>query len=288
MKTERRIVNEYVFLLGLDSLYREAIKKHERGELLDCARQLSRTLNVSPANEPVEGYYTEDEKLTEYFQMMRALQQVEKSRMDEIDSLPAFQRLLNVVSSPLYGQPQQHGMLLPVGRDSLSQALIITQPDWSVQNLTSAAYKIAHSIDDISLVGLAARIKNPIVLTALRESVVLYAETICYIEESPPVEYIWDVDEDLSKQARRFIEEFNSLFDEKLPAPEAAQAAIFWDANENNEILGRCVRLGQDETQTPILYYHWAIYSGEKGVAVKDFWNTEVWTSTRYRETLTT
>ena len=39
MRTDRRIVNNRVFLLGLDELYREAIKRHERDELLRSARE---------------------------------------------------------------------------------------------------------------------------------------------------------------------------------------------------------------------------------------------------------
>jgi hypothetical protein len=34
MKTERKIVNNCVFLLGLDETYRESMKQHERDELL--------------------------------------------------------------------------------------------------------------------------------------------------------------------------------------------------------------------------------------------------------------
>ena len=196
MEVERRVVNNYVFLLGLDNFYRNAIKVHERGELLDCALKVASALEVLPANGPVEGYYAEDEKLTEYFQNIRALQQVDENRTTEVAPLPEFRRLLDVVSSPIYGRPQQYNRLLPVGRDAFSQALIKTEDHWSVENLISAAFTSAHDQDDYSLVGLAARVKNPIVLTALRESVVLYAEEICIEEigEDPLFEYIWEVD----------------------------------------------------------------------------------------------
>ncbi len=286
MQVERRIVNNYIFLLGLDNLYREAIKQHERAELLDCARRVAAALQVTPSNGPVEGYYAEDDQLTEYFQFFRALQQVKDTRTSEVAALPEFQRLVDVSSSALYGQPQQHDKLLPVGRDALSQALIDTYPKWTVQNLTTAAYSAAHETDDISLVGLAARVKNPIVLTALRESVVLYAETVCIIEEPPPLKYVWDVDDELAKQARRFIDLFNSLFDEELPSPDQDQAERYWHACEDTEILGRCVRLGRDETQAPPKFYHWAICLKEKGLTVQEFWHPEIWTTDRYRQAL--
>ena len=45
---EWRVVNNRVFMLGLDGLYRKAMKRHEAGELLGCARQVARTLKVKP------------------------------------------------------------------------------------------------------------------------------------------------------------------------------------------------------------------------------------------------
>jgi hypothetical protein len=38
MATERRVVDDRNFLLGLDKLYRDAMQQFERGELLRCAR----------------------------------------------------------------------------------------------------------------------------------------------------------------------------------------------------------------------------------------------------------
>ena len=84
MSTERCIVDNRVFLLGLDELYREAMKQHERGELLSCARRVVATLHVAPTNVPAEGYYTEDQRLTEYFGLVRELQQVDESRTSEV------------------------------------------------------------------------------------------------------------------------------------------------------------------------------------------------------------
>ena len=139
MFTEKRVVDNRVFLLGLDKLYREAIKQHERGELLRCARRVAEVLHASPADVPVEGYYAEDEQLTEYFRLVRALQDVDEGATPSVDSLSEFQRLRAVTSAPLYGRPQYTGKLLPAGRDALSQALRDTFPNWTVASLTAAA-----------------------------------------------------------------------------------------------------------------------------------------------------
>jgi hypothetical protein len=288
MFNERRVVDNRVFLLGLDKLYRDAMKRHEGGELLMCARRVAEALRVAPADVPIEGYYAEDERLTEYFRLVRALQEVLEGERSSVDSLSEFQRLLDVTSAPLYGRPQYKGKLLPTGRDALSQALYDTFPNWTVASLTAAAYNRALEFDEISLVGLAARIKDAVVLTAVRESVVLYAEVVAGAAfNSPRPKYVWEVDKDLARQARRFIDTFNTLFGERLPPPDPSQAELYWHAYDDNKILGRCVRIGYDDSILPIRHYHWAIYrAADGGFAVHEFWNHELWTTTRYRSAL--
>ena len=46
-------------------------------------------LEVGPADVPVEGYYAQDERLTEYFRLMRTLQQLPDRRRGDVDALPA-------------------------------------------------------------------------------------------------------------------------------------------------------------------------------------------------------
>jgi hypothetical protein len=49
-------VDNRTFLLGLDELYRSAMKAREGTELLGCAEQVVNALGVVPAEVPVEGY----------------------------------------------------------------------------------------------------------------------------------------------------------------------------------------------------------------------------------------
>ena len=107
----RRIVDNRVFLIKLDFIYRELMKKHERDELLQCARETAKVLSVAPANVPIEGYYVEDEQLTEYFRLMRALQQLRNDRETEVDSVDGFKRLKQVTESGLYGPPAKDDSL---------------------------------------------------------------------------------------------------------------------------------------------------------------------------------
>jgi len=285
MVTERRVVDDRVLLLGLDSLYRGAMMRHERGELLTCARRVAMALRAKPASCPVEGYYAEDPGLTEYFRLIRTFQTVRESRTTEVSSLREFERLRTVVSSPLFGRPAHEGFLLPQGRDAMSEALIRTRPDWSVERLTAAARTAAYDMDDISLVGLAARIQDAVVLTALRESVVLYSEAIELVcAHQAQAHYVWNVDDDLAINAKRFVDTFNGLFGSELPTPEPERAEYYWTASMENTIYGRCVRLGHDHSGR---HYHWAIRGTDAPeFSVHEFWQPEIWTSSRYSTAL--
>lgn len=282
-----RVVDDRVFILGLDKLYRDAMKAHERAELLACARRVMSALHLKPATVPVEGYYAEEPALTEYFLGMRTLQGVSAAKRPVVHAMPEFRRLVEVTSAPLFGESVNEGALLPTGRDPLSQALSETMPDWTLARLVGVAHEIATRTDDISLVGLAARTKDAVVLTATRESMVLYAQVLAggRFQDSP--RYEWQVDPALEEAARRFVAVFNTLFNESLPAPEASQAKVFWSAAQLNHLHGRCVRLGYNDATTPAQHYHWAIRTrGDGTLVAHEFWNPEIWTTERFRDSL--
>jgi len=282
------VVDDRVFMLGLDELYRNAMKSFEVQTLLPCARAVAKKLRMRPADVPVEGYYYETPKLKEYFRLMRGLQEVDEDRETKVGASREFQLLWEVTSSPLYGRPKRKGKLLPVGRDPLSQALRDTRPDWSLERLVKAAYEVALERDDYSLVGLAARLQDAVVLTAVRESVVLYAEVATLgVHMEPEFEYQWRVDGALADAANRFIETFNRFVPGALPMAEAANAEEYFKAYTDNEIIGRCVRIGRTPDGTR--HYHWAIAVERfppEGfeLSVDEFWDKELWTTKQYRE----
>jgi hypothetical protein len=278
------VVTDRAFLLGLDELYRTAMKVHERGELRACARRVAEELDLEPENVPVEGYYTEDADLASYFLLIRALQAVPLERESEVQALPQFRRLLDVTSSPIFGPPiREH--LLPVGRDPLSAALKdATSPrEWTVPLLTVAAARKAQETDDYSLVGLACHTKDAVLIAALRESVVLYAEAVTIGSMTWP-QFEWQVSPELSARVQRFVDTFNTLFGRELPPPTPQYAHAFAAGTDETRILGRCVRLGQTDPPEP-QYYHWAIAPEPGGqLTVDDFWAPELWTTERYRK----
>ena len=86
MAKEKRIIDNQVFLLGLDEIYRKKMKIYEKGELLTAARQIIDELRVPIEEVPIEGYYHEDENLTEYFRLMKTLQFTSITREKDIKS----------------------------------------------------------------------------------------------------------------------------------------------------------------------------------------------------------
>lgn len=289
MRTTTVVVDNRTFLLGLDELYRERMKQNERGELLACARAVCSAIGVSPHTAPVEGYYAEDPALTEYFRHMRVLQDVSDDVRPRLEHLPQFQRLLSVTSAGIFGVPQFRRKLLPAGLDPMSRALESTFSLWSVDSLTTEAHRTALASEDFSLVGLAALAKDPQLLAALRETSVLYA--LVAIGAAPTtvkVVYEWAVDPLLAERAQVFISTFNRLFDNKLPTATASNAELFWNAADESELHGRCVRLGYDDSAAPPRHYHWALTPSRQGLTVRDFWSTEPWTTERFREVLLT
>ena len=77
---------------------------------------------------------------------------------------------------------------------------------------------------------------------------------------------------------------FNELFADDLPEPVAENAGLFFEAADEDDIIGRCACIGR--TPPPVRYYHWAIARGPDGrPAVEEFWDSEIWTTERYSNT---
>jgi len=117
----RHVVTNEVLVLALDYLYRKAMKKHEREELLDHARRVADRLGIEVAetsvegdstDDPllaklrlaaarygvdtaatiakVEGYYADNAELATYFRLVRALQAQSRSMRSAVADMPAF------------------------------------------------------------------------------------------------------------------------------------------------------------------------------------------------------
>jgi len=286
-QVELRVISDRVLLLALDQLYRKRMKLHEASELLRCAESVASAIGLEPSQVPIEGYYTESEQLSRYFLLMRGLQATPDFYRSRLEGLPEFRRLLQVATSPMFGTPTEEGFLLPTGRDPLYWALKgLRAADCTVPEITGRAYREAMArTTDCSLVGLAALSEDAVVLAALRESVVLYAalETLSPMIPSVP-RYVWNVSPVVAERTERFVQTFFDLFADRLPRPHPDNAELFWDAYDEEDLLGRCVRIAIDDSRRPERHYHWAVRRGpEDDLVVHDFWDEELWTTERYK-----
>jgi hypothetical protein len=282
-RTVERVVDNRVFLLGLEELYRTGIKPHERKELLPAARAVASTFGIRVDDGPVEGYYAEDRWLQEYFHLRRALQTVDASGRPRVEGLPEFDRLLEVMSSPVFGKALDQGGLLPRGRDPLAAALLSTKT-WTVSDLIDRAYKIAAEGDDYSLVAMACLAKDPVALIALRDSTVLNFQATTLGQPPIPI-YVWNVEPEIVRRGEQFIATFNKLFTEELPSATRENADLFGAAFfERASFIGRCVRIG---TTPDKKHYHWAVFGDHDGKPqIHEFVSDELWTTERYRRKL--
>lgn len=276
-------------LLAVDYLYREHMKMFETQHLLPASKVLMDQLAMSVKQMPVEGYYTESEELRAYFLNIRTLQQLFRADTQPIAHLDAYQQLSKVMSSAIYGaKPDNEDGFFPQRLDSFYFALDTTEPgEWQVETLTNKAHAFAVTHNDISLVGLAALIKDAVVLAALRESVVLYASIVAGAALEPPTyEYVWNVTGELENKVNQFIDLFNVLTSSNIRKASAEHTAYFYDAYQENDIWGRCVYIGFDDSKEPKEYYHWAInYSAQGDDFIVDaFWDTEIWTTEQYHD----
>ncbi|WP_431689272.1 hypothetical protein [Hahella sp. NBU794] len=283
IRTIECIVDNRTLILALDELYRRRMQSFEVNTLLPAAKAVAKVLDVEPCSGPVEGYYAETEALTEYFQFMRSLQQQGARSADKVEEMPEFRQLLKVCNAAIYGAGANHSGLLPSRHDPLYYALNSLPPDeWVLATLTELAANIAREKDDYSLVGIASLSQEPLLIAALRESCVLYGAVAagCAPGVSPvQYQYIWKVDQEIEDACNRFINEFNALTQSDILPATADNAEYFYDAAQDADITGRCVRIGYDDSVYPTRHYHWAINDRRK---VEEFWSDELWTTQRY------
>lgn len=286
MKTEIIVVDNKTFVLGLDELYREAVKYYERTELLNHAKTLAELLNLEPLNCPIEGYYYEEPELTEYFKLIRAIQEVPIENLDIVKKEESYKRLYQIVTSPIFGNDFDKGKLLPRSSNPFNVSLKKTFPNWNMQTITQEAYQLAGQSNDFSLVTLGVLTKDPIVITALRESLALYMAAVAAgIPEPVQYKYEWRVDSEIEKRAKLFVSEFNSLFNNELPLPCEKNAETYYYACKTEGLFGRCINLGNNNNPSNMQFYHWAIkFNSDYNLEACEFWDSKIVTTQEFRE----
>jgi len=100
----------------------------------------------------------------------------------------------------------------------------------------------------------------------------------------PKYVYEWNVDKEIEERVNRFISLFNELTSSHILTANPKNAEYFYNAYEKNHILGRCVRIAYDDNQIPTRHYHWAINSHNHEFLFDEFWDSELWTTDKYKK----
>jgi hypothetical protein len=283
--TNEYIVGDFELILGLDSFYRNQMKEYETKVLLPLIIQIFQKLNISQKEYPIEGYYYESDELKNYFNYIKTLQQVSIKRKEDLQDMSGYKKLTELFCSGLYGKYEYKDNILPQTKDPIYYALeSLPIEKWNVENIMNTANTIINDTDNTTIVGLGVLLKNPIIVTALRESVVLYSDFYCtgapdfsikYINK-----YIWNVSKEIENLANKIIEIFNEICPYKIPKAIEKNAEIYYDEFTSNPIDLRCVRIGHDNFSGR--NFHWAIKNQEyltSNYKFIEFWDTKLWTT---------
>ncbi len=269
------VVDDRVFVLGLNELFRAEKQEYETAVLLPHAERLVAALRLPLLDVPVEGYYYQSEDLRRYFLLIRTLQNAEKQPMPDAAAETALERLRAVYSSPAMGRPCPDLLsLLPRTGSPLGDAMesLGDAASWNVERISRRAAECVTE-DDANLVAVAAVTGDPVLLCATRETMALeMALPRCAVERPA---YEWAVSPPVAAVARRFIAALERDTGITLPPAMESSAEIYWNWAQHSHLDGRCIAIGEIFGD----HYHWYIaHDGEKWTVV-DFWSKHLWTT---------
>jgi len=278
------IVNDFEFIIGLDSFYREKMKKYEVKILLPLIKEIFQNIDIQKKNFPIEGYYYENEDLTEYFNYVKTLKTLNNDYKPKIENMQGYKKLLNILCSGLYGNYYFNESILPITKDPIYRTLEnLSFDNWKSEKIIKTAFSIIKEENDFSIISLGIIKKDPIILTALRESVALYSDI--FVGSAPNLtvkyeyKYIWNVSNEIQNKANNIIEIFNGICPYKIPIAEEKNVKKYYDEYVSNPINIRCIRIGIDNIGKN---YHWAIINTDylkRNYKFKEFWDSKFWTT---------
>lgn len=272
------ILDNRLFVIGLTEMFRQEMKAVEIATLLPMAESSCRALGLSPAAFRIEGYYGEQQALSRYFGLIRALQAA------EIRSLPPgragqdLKRLREIFSSPAMGRAEENGRLLPRPSSPFGEALRTSQ-SWSIHDLEKRAKALVRN-DDAGLLTVASVTGDAVALCVARETVALSAEVELAELETP--DFIWSVSPEVTERAERFVLSLKQTLDIQLPNPGPAAADLYGAAARAADLVGRCILVGERPGE-PYPLYHWYIGQANGELVTNDFWSTAMWTTSDLR-----
>jgi hypothetical protein len=281
---ENIVINDFEFIIGLDGFYRNNMMKYESDDLLPLLEKMVKQLNICLDDVEIEGYYYLTKELKKYFKIVKNLKNISIDKIEIFKEYNGYNKLIDIFCSDLYGEYKFDKYIIPSVNDILNQALkSIDVNKYNYEIILEYAYKLLQNKKKITLVELGILKKDPIIVTALRESAALYVDVVI-AGDPEPVEYnyTWNVSKEIENAGNEIINTFNKICPYKIPYGSKENAEIYYNEFTDNKINNRCIRIAEDDNG---LKYHWAIkynyYTGK--YKFEEFWDKKLWTSEKYK-----
>lgn len=316
-------MDERTLVHGLIVMFQRALSASIKRELYGCAQRVADELGLEPSRSRsgIPDFCKGDAILSHYFQIVEELRHA--CWQQRVDAMPEFQRIASVMTSPLFGlatsrssavtmgsfgcgfvsgcggssSANDHKVQMSTPKDAFARAVCTIEQDlilgrvatWSIDELTTMAQSIAAEADDVSLVGLAARVGDPMLMILAR----LQPKAGRTLDDDPEDEFDWQVGPAFAASVGAFVDVANKLLDAELPAPTADNASAYFWASTGISLGGQCVPLGMLRLGYRNKHgtYHWAIrephmVSRLSGPEAEQFVDTKLWDSERYTREL--
>lgn len=271
-------INNVDYFHMIDNEIRPAMMDYETKQLLPVAQNVIGDLETQEY--PVEGYYYKTPELTEYFTIIRNIQENKKIYKEINTKTDEFQRLYDFTDRTLWGAVSSDRTKSPLPRryDILGLTLksfedpikgpFVKRP-WTIDKIMDRIKDFATGT--INLVELAYKIGSLECLVAGAETNILYRE-ITHITGSSGTnpEIIWNVDPEIEEFGKKLLDEYNNLIGTNIKSPTPN---TYWNFNRYPE-LPRVVALGYVDFTGE--YYHWKLDSLRN---VTDFYSGELHTT---------
>lgn len=298
------------FYRRFEASVRENMKKAET-EVLPTAKQAIKDARIKPADCPIEGYYYETPELTEYFKIIRALQNSDNYNSTITESI---RKLHDFYSSDALGFEQAYPTAInPKARYTDEKPVIISG---RIEQITIAVEKLTNKLpleiikkilnkknvcDNLfemplhkNLGGLALLIDKiehekqkdtyePFCATLSAETTSLSRALAPAAGCAPPERGDFQVSPEVVRQAKIVGYAYNKLFKNSGIKTEIAwEYSNFWDAElpVYNDFLPptiRCARLFSWDKQEPHEHYHWI--TQEYNTKVEEKWAPNIITT---------
>lgn len=277
-------VNDFEFIIGLDGFYRKNMMKYESKIIFPLLNDMIKELNIELENFHIEGYYCKTKILSKYFTIVQNLKKIDIEKINLFEKYSGYNKLIEIFCSGLFGEYKYSDKIIPSIKDSINIALKnISKAQYNFKIILDYAFELLQDKQSLTLVELGILLKNPIIVTALCESTVLYREVEMLGTIIPKYEYIWNVSKKIEEEGNRIIETFNKICPYKIPICNENNVKKYFNEFIDNEINYRCVRLAIDENGKN---YHWAIKWNRinKNYEFKEFWDEKLWTTEDYKK----